>query len=156
MNNIKSLMLLPFLLLIQTVFGQTSEDTLSIRKVISMFEADFNEGSFKNAYQYTTDDWEHINPLGGIDKSRDSVLKVVKMVHQSFLRGVTMKTQSINIRFITPDVAIADVIHKMNTYTTPDGVRHENESHIKTYVVVKKNRKWLLTHDHNTIQTGMK
>src|SRR5678815_3759794 len=120
MCNIKVVFLLPFLIAVQTIFGQSSEDTLSIRKVISMFQADFNDGSFKNTYQYTTKDWEHINPLGGIDKGRDSVLSVVKMVHQTFLKGVTMKTQSMSIRFITPDVAIADVVHKIDTYITPD------------------------------------
>jgi len=59
-----------------------------------------------------------------------------------------------DIRFITPDVAIADVIHNIDNYTTPDGVKHENESHIKTYVVVKKKGKWLLTQDHNTVIQG--
>jgi hypothetical protein len=48
-------------------------------------------------------------------------------------------------------VALADVIHKVTSYTTPEGVKHENERHVKTYVLVKQKGKWLLTHDHNTI-----
>ena len=65
-----------------------------------------------------------------------------------------MRIESMDIRFITTDVAIADVIHNVDTYTTPDGVKHENPRHIKTYVVVKKKGKWLLTHDHNTSIQG--
>lgn len=62
-----------------------------------------------------------------------------------------MTIESMDIRFVTPDVAIANVIHKITTYTTPDGAKHEKERHIKTYVIVKQNDKWLLTQDQNTI-----
>jgi uncharacterized protein (TIGR02246 family) len=131
--------------------GQSKNELEEIKKVVLLFQDDFNEGDFKNALSYTTADWEHINPLGGIDKGQDAVLKSVRSVHQTFLKGVTMKVESMNIRFITTDVAIADVIHSITVFSTPDGVKHENEKHIKTYIVVKQNGKWLLTHDHNTI-----
>ena len=134
--------------------AQNSQDKEAVKKVVIAFQEDFNEGSFKNAAAYSTTDWEHINPGGGIDKGRDSVLKTVRAVHQAFLKGVTMRIESMDIRFLTPDVAIADVIHMVDTYTTPDGVKHENERHIKTYVVVKKKGNWLLAQDHNTIIQG--
>jgi uncharacterized protein (TIGR02246 family) len=131
--------------------AQSYQDKEMVKKVIIAFQNDFNEGSFKNAEVYSTPDWRHVNPVGGINKGRDSVLLDVRAVHQTFLKGVTMRMESIDIRFLTADVAIADVIHQIDNYTTPDGVKHENERHIKTYVVVKKKGKWLLTQDHNTI-----
>ena len=134
--------------------GQSSQDKEAIKKVVIAFQEDFNEGGFKNADTYSTSDWRHINPGGGIDKGRDSVLITVRAVHQTFLKGVTMQIESMDIRFIAPEVAIADVIHNVDNYTTPDGVKHENERHIKTYVIVKKKGKWLLAQDHNTIIQG--
>ena len=134
--------------------GQSSQDKEAVKKVVITFQDDFNEGSFKNAEAYSTSDWRHINPGGGIDKGRDSVLMTVRAVHQTFLKGVTMQIESMDIRFLTADAAIADVIHKVDTYTTPDGVRHENERHIKTYVVVKKKGRWLLAQDHSTVIQG--
>ena len=131
--------------------GQSSQDKEAIKKVVIAFQDDFNEGNFKNAETYSTSDWRHINPGGGIDKGRDSVLLTVRAVHKTFLKGVTMQIESMEIRFLTADAAIADVIHKVDTYITPDGVRHENERHIKTYVVVRKKGKWLLAQDHNTV-----
>ena len=131
--------------------AQTEQDKQAIKKVIISFQDDFNDGSFKNAEQYTTEDWVHINPLGGIDKGQKEVLKVVREVHKTFLKGVTMNMTQLSMRFITQDAVIADVVHNVSTYTTPDGTKHENERHVKTYVVVKKKGKWLLTHDHNTI-----
>ena len=134
--------------------GQSSQDKEAVKKVVITFQDDFNEGSFKNAEAYSTSDWRHINPGGGIDKGRDSVLITVRAVHKTFLKGVTMQIESMDIRFLTADAAIADVIHKVDTYTTPDGVRHENERHIKTYVVVKKKGRWLLAQDHSTVIQG--
>lgn len=133
-----------------TVFGQSEEDRKEIKNVILAFHNDFNEGSFKNAETYTTEDWEHIDPRGGIDKGRVNVLKVVRQVHQGFLKGVSMTLESLDLRFITPDVAIVDAIDKTSDFTTSDGKKHQNERHIKTYVLVKRNGKWLLAHDHNT------
>jgi len=130
--------------------GQNPQDEELVKKVVLAFQEDFNEGSFKNAASYTTDDWEHLNPNGGVLKGRDAVVKRVREVHQTFLKGVTMSIESMSIRFITPDVAIANVIHKMNDYETPNGVKHENERRLKTYIVVKQKEKWLLTHDQNT------
>jgi uncharacterized protein (TIGR02246 family) len=135
--------------------GQNSQDKEAVKKVILAFQEDFNNGNFKHAVEYTTSDWEHINPLGGIDKGRDEILTTVRSVHQTFLKGVSMTIDTMSIRFITPEVAIADVIHKVSTFITPDGVKHENERHIKTYVVVKQKGKWRLTHDHNTIIQGL-
>ncbi|WEK21676.1 MAG: SgcJ/EcaC family oxidoreductase [Candidatus Pedobacter colombiensis] len=132
-------------------FGQTSNDKTSVAKVVSDFQEDFNDGSFKKANLYTTKDWQHLNPNGGISIGRENVLKEVRAVHQGFLKGVSMKTESIAIYFISPTVAIANVIHKMGNFTTPDGKLHTNERQIKTYIIVKEKRKWLLTHDQNTV-----
>lgn len=68
----------PFVFLLLTSFvsivsmGQSSKDEELVKKVINAFQDDFNDGSFKNAASYTTSDWEHLNPGGGITKGRCS------------------------------------------------------------------------------------
>jgi uncharacterized protein (TIGR02246 family) len=121
--------------------GQTTKDLAAVKKLVIAFQNDFNEGSFKKAPEYTTRDWEHINPVGGISKGRAAVLEEVRAVHQSLLKGVSMEIETMSVRFVKPDVAIADVVHRLTSYTTPDGVRHEKERQRKTYVVVKQNGK---------------
>lgn len=133
--------------------GQDSQKRKLVKDVIIDFQNDFNEGSFKNASSYTTADWEHINPNGGISKGRANVLKDVRAVHQSFLKGVKMVIENIEIRFLTPTVAVADVIHLLDDFTTPDNKIHMQERQIKTYIVINQKGKWLLTHDHNTVIT---
>ena len=125
-----------------------------MKDVVLAFQDDFNEGGFKNTESFATADWEHINPGGGITKGREAVLKEVRAVHQTFLKGVSLTIESISIRFLTPTVAIADVIHKSSDYELPKGVKHQNERQRKTYVFVKTENKWLLTLDHNTVIAG--
>lgn len=134
--------------------AQTARDEERVRQVIIAFQEDFNEGSFQQAPSYTTPDWEHIHPFGGRTSGREAVLKEVRAVHQTFLKGVTMRIDTMDIRFPTPEVAIAVVRHSITAYVTPDGVRHEGEQHIKTYVVVWAQGRWRLAHDHNTIVQG--
>lgn len=130
--------------------AQNSLDKEAVKNIIIAFQKDFNDG-FKGAALYTTTNWEHIPPGGGIYKGRDSILKGARDVHQSYLKGVTMNIESIDINFPVPDVAVADVVHIMSTYITPDGVKHENERRLKTYIIVKQKGKWLLFQDHATI-----
>jgi uncharacterized protein (TIGR02246 family) len=131
--------------------AQNSQEEELVRQVVLSFQQDFNDGSFQHAADYTTVDWEHLNPMGAISKGRSKVLEEVRAVHQGFLKGVSMTIESMTIRFITKEVSIANVIHKMGIYETPDGVRHENERHLKAYIIVKQNQKWLLAQDQNTI-----
>jgi len=131
--------------------GQDLNDKDLVYKVIIDFQNDFNDGGFDNASLYTTSNWEHINPSGGISKGRANVLKEVRTVHQSFFKGVKMKIETTEIRFLTSTVAVADVIHLLDNYTTPDDKIHINERQIKTYIFIKQEGKWLLVHDHNTV-----
>jgi uncharacterized protein (TIGR02246 family) len=147
--------LIPFLVLAllfyscsTTIETQANED--SVRRVIQNFQDDFNEGTFKNAENYTTTDWVHITPRGNADIGRESTLKDVRGVHQSFLKDISMTTDSLKIRFIKPDVALVTAYHTMDDFVTPDNVKHVNEVNIKSYVVVKQDGNWLLTLDHNT------
>ena len=75
----------------------------------------------------------------------------VRAVHRSFLKNVSMDLDSMRVRFIKPDVAIVTAFHSIDDYTTPDGVRHEHERQVKSYVILKQDGKWILTLDHNTI-----
>jgi uncharacterized protein (TIGR02246 family) len=134
-----------------TSFGQSTRNEQFVKKAVLAFQADFNEGSFKNAQLYATSDWEHINPGGGITKGREEVLMEVRAVHKTFLKGVSMTIENITIRFLTPSIAIANVVHKMSDYELPKGQKHQNELQMKTYIIVNQQNKWLISLDHNTI-----
>jgi uncharacterized protein (TIGR02246 family) len=131
--------------------AQTSNEEKQVRQAVQSFYDDFNSHNFGRVAEYTTEDWNHINPFGGLTVGRETVLKELKEVHSTFLKGVSSTIEDMSVRFATPDAAIVTVTNRMDTYNTPDGVKHENERQIKTFVVVKRNGKWLIMHDQNTL-----
>ena len=139
------------LLLASMGLGQGARQTQEVRNTVFSFFDSFNEHTFTSLADITTEDWVHINPLGGKTSGREAVLRELKDVHSTFLKGVTMKIEEMSVKFATPDVAVATVTNQITPYTTPDGVKHADERQIKTFVVVNRKGKWLITQDQNTI-----
>lgn len=119
-----------------------------VRAAVEAFYAAFNRHDFSAVP--VTEDWEHVNPFGGTARGRDTVLEELREVHSTFLKGVTDTISQMTVRMASSDVAIATVTSQMSTYITPNGSRHENEQHIRTFVVVKRENRWLIMHDQNT------
>ena len=125
-----------------------SEDL--VRDAVHAFYTAFNDG-FVGKCDFSTEDWNHINPNGGWARGREHVLKEVKEVHTTFLKGVTDTVEEMSVRFASGDAAVVTVTSLMSSFVTPDGILHENERHIRTFVVVKRGARWLVMQDQNTV-----
>jgi len=137
---------------IGVVFGQAASKEKQVRQAVQRFYDAFSSDNFGRASEYTTEDWNHINPVGGWTRGRAAVLKEVNEVHSSFLKGVSDTPEEMAVRFATLNVAVVTVPSRVSTYTTPDGVRHVNERQIRTFVVVKRGGRWLIMQDQNTVR----
>ena len=136
---------------VTSAFGQSNKNEKEVIAAVRAFYDGFTTGTFAGAENYTTDDWNHINPNGGRTRGRTAVLAEVRAVHQTFLKGVSDTPEEIDVRFASPTVAVATVTSRVTTFTSPDGVKHNNEQNIRTFVVVKQKSRWLIMQDHNTI-----
>jgi uncharacterized protein (TIGR02246 family) len=136
--------------LVIEAMAQQSADKKNVREVVQSFYADFNSHNWSRAVNYTSEDWNHINPLGGWTRGREAVLTELKEVHSTFLKGVSDTVEDMNVRFATRDLAIVTVTSRTSTFTAPDGVKHENEQHNRTFILVKRDDRWLITQDQNT------
>ena len=137
---------------IGSLLGHRPSDEEEVRQAVQSFHAAFNKHDFRSAEEYTTEDWNHINPFGGWTRGRDAVLKELTEVHSTFLKGVTETVEDFSVRFASGDVALVTVINRSSTFTTPDGVKHENQRSIRTFVVVKRSGRWLIMQDQNTLK----
>lgn len=141
-----------FLLCLSSLaMAQTPRREKEVRQAVQSFYDAFNSHGFSNAATYTTEDWNHLNPFGGRTRGREAVLKELKEVHSTFLKGVTDIMEEMDVRFATNNVAVVTVTSQMSTYITPDKVRHENERHIRTFIVLKRRGRWLIMQDQNTL-----
>ena len=121
----------------------------AVRTAIQAFYKAFDEG-FVGPADYAAEDWNHVNPYGGRDRGREATLKTVREVHKTFLKGTTDTIENMDIRFAAQDVAVGTVTSIMSPFTSPDGVKHDTERHIRTFVVVKRGGRWLIMQDQNT------
>jgi len=123
-----------------------------VLQAVQSFYAAFNTHDFSHIPEFTTEDWTHINPLGGWTRGRQAVLSELQEVHATFLKGVSDTPEEMEVRFATKNTAIVTVPSTMSPYTTPDGVRHENQKQIRTFILVKRLNRWLIMQDQNTIR----
>jgi uncharacterized protein (TIGR02246 family) len=140
------------LMIVMRLNAQTAGQEADVRKAVQSFYEAFNSHNFDRVPEFTTEDWTHVNPLGGWTRGRDAILKELKEVHSTFLKGVTDTPEEMEIRFATTNVAIVTVPSRMSPHTTPDGVRRENQRQIRTFVVVQRGGRWLIMQDQNTFR----
>ena len=133
------------------LLGAVSNEA-EVRRTIEDFYGAFNSHDFSRVTEFTAEEWVHINPLGGQKSGRAAVLAELRDVHGTFLKGVTDTPENIQIRFASPDVAIATVPSRMSPHTTPDGVRRENQGQIRTFVVCLRGGRWVILQDQNTFR----
>lgn len=131
--------------------AQTVSPEGPVRETVQAFYAAFNSHGFNHAADFTTDDWNHINPYGGRTHGRAEVLKELHQVHSTFLHGVSDTIEAMDVRFANKDAAIATVTSRMSAFTSPDGVTHTNERHIRTFILAKRGARWLIMQDQNTL-----
>ncbi|HQU85065.1 MAG TPA: SgcJ/EcaC family oxidoreductase [Pyrinomonadaceae bacterium] len=130
---------------------QSVNSEAEVKQVIEKYFEAFNTHSLAANDEITTEDWYHINPSGGWNRGRAETVKLLRDVHSTFLKDVKMKLEDLDIRFATPDVAVVTVMNSIDNYTLPNGEKHENEQQIKTIVVVRRDGKWRIIQDQNTI-----
>lgn len=131
--------------------AQTPGTEAAVRHTVQAFYAAFNAHGFSHAADFTTEDWNHINPYGGRTHGRAEVLKELHAVHSSFLNGVSDNIEKLDVRFAGKDAAIATVTSRMSTFTSPDHIKHVNEQHIRSFVLVERGGRWLIMQDQNTV-----
>ena len=137
------------LFLFASYAAQRDDREAAVRTAIRAFYKAFDD-SFVGPADYATEDWNHINPYGGRDRGREATLKAVREVHRTFLKGTTDTIENMDIRFAAQDVAVGTVTSIVSPFTSPDGVKHNAERHIRTFVVVNRDGRWLIMQDHNT------
>lgn len=154
MTILKKTILSILLFTAQITFAQNDE--IAIEKQVTQLISDWNTHDFKNIDTYTTEDVEWVNIVGMWWKGRMEV----KMAHQAtfdaIFNGVPFTKKSLKIRFLTSEVAVANLIVHVGAFFPPDGIDHGDNKmpeadDILTLVYVKKNDMWLLSAGQNTV-----
>jgi uncharacterized protein (TIGR02246 family) len=133
-------------------YAQSSKDDEEITRVATAFFNSWNKHDFSDVPNYTTEDVSFVIGSGALWKGRNQFQKGHENVHKSLFKNTSFipDQQTISTRFITPDVAITNMVAKLGAFYPPDGVDRGNnkqgdERVMITMVEIKKAGTWLLT-----------
>jgi uncharacterized protein (TIGR02246 family) len=130
-----------------------SDDETAIRASVMGFQEAWNHHDMKAMGSLFTEDADLINVGGMHWCGRTNIVKALMVFHRAMFAKSEIHLHDITIRFITPDVAVA--VSKetgSGVMTEPDGHQETSTggSIVNTFVVVKRDGVWKLTHCHNT------
>jgi uncharacterized protein (TIGR02246 family) len=114
-----------------------AEDQQAIQHAAASYSAAFGKGDVDGLVSYWSPDAEYIDQSGKVTQGRDAIAALIRK-NQENLKGYKMKLQGTGLRFVSPDVALAD---GKATLVSPDG---KEDVTPYTSVWVKSNGKWLV------------
>jgi len=133
------------------VRGQgTRTDEDAIRRLIALTTEGMNKHDAKAIAQLYTPDADLVNVFGTLWKGPAEIENGMKAHFNAELRDSTFKTVNVTIRFIKPDIAIADVTNEVSGIVAPNGQKVPTHGERSMRVFVKANGRWLMTAFHNT------
>ena len=125
-------------------------DEATITTIVTAVPEALNHKDMKMYADLFADDADWINVVGMHWRGKAAVVKAHEIYLKTVFRDGGMSTGDIEIRAVTPDVAIAVVTELDTAGILPNGAKAPPGSGRLTYVLVKRGGKWKITHGHNT------
>jgi|SRR5579862_1916913 len=141
-------LLFPNVLAAQTL---SKADENAIRAIVIAVPEALDHKDMKAYAELFADDADWINVVGMHWTGKAAVVKAHAVYLKTVFRDGGMSTGDMSIRAVTPDVAIV-VVTEINNGggILPDGSKAPPGSGRLTYVLVKRDGNWKITHGHNT------
>ena len=139
---------------IMTVIAQSvgsREDEEAIRKIIAEMTEGFNKHDAKAATRMYTPDADLVTVRGEVMKGAAEMEKGLAAIFATRAKEATLQTLDVTIRFIRPDVAIAQVTNELSGLVSPDGQKLPAHRELSMRIFVKDGGTWRITAFHNTM-----
>ena len=126
----------------------TMDDEAAVRGLVSVYEKTWNSHDMKGMHDVDTEDVHWINVSGNHWRGKATVYKGHDVGHQTILAKSTVSVEKLEIRLITPDVAVA--VATMKFAMPPVGSLPADLRTRGSFVCVKREGNWKIVHFHNT------
>ena len=151
------LFVVPIALLFATAANSRSQkrfDESGIRAAVIAFQEAWNQHDMKAMGNVFTEDADLINVVGTRWQGRANIVKALGIFHREMFKNEQIYFGEITIRSVTADVAVAVAIQTgSGEMTLPEGHGRKETpsgSQLDTFVVVKRDDTWKVTHVQNT------
>lgn len=126
-----------------------TKDEAAINKQVDAMIYSWNNHNYDDLKNYTTENTDWVNAVGMWWKGRKESQYAHQVYHNTMLKESVAKKQSVSIRFITKDVAIAHLFWHFSSFTDPAGKKWDASDGLATLVYVKQKGKWLMDAGEN-------
>ncbi|HET6527168.1 MAG TPA: SgcJ/EcaC family oxidoreductase [Balneolaceae bacterium] len=127
-----------------------TEDKTEIRKTAMEQAVAWNHHDASAYAALFTENCDVVNVPGWRWKGRQELEKNLTAAFSSAFRNSRLTITNIDIRFLSPDIAVAHARWTMTGAKMPPGIP-KPEKGIQTLIFVKKNDSWLITAFQNTL-----
>jgi uncharacterized protein (TIGR02246 family) len=150
-ENLSKALVLSVVFLTANIFaaGQ-ADDEAAIRALEARQPEAWNRHDAKAYASLFTEDGDCVNIVGWWWKGRAEIEKKLTDAYVYVFKESTLTITDVDIRFLTPDVAVAHVRWTMTGARTPSGLPVPQQG-IQTHVLQKQNGQWLIAAFQNTL-----
>ncbi len=126
-------------------------DQTAIRAVLDNEITAWNHHDMHAYVADMTDDVEWVNIVGMRWVGKDEVFRAHQRYHETIFKNRTLQPwTTVDIRSVTPDVAIVTAVGDADGFTGTDGRIHPPSTSMLTFVLVHRSGRWLIAEGHNT------
>jgi uncharacterized protein (TIGR02246 family) len=129
----------------------SNEDEAAIRKVIVEMTDGFNNHDGKAAARMYTRDARFVSVRGDMMNGQAGIEKGLSAILTTRAKNATQRTMDVTVRFIRPDVALANVTNELSGLVAPDGHALPSHQELSLRVFVKDAGAWQIAAFHNTM-----
>jgi uncharacterized protein (TIGR02246 family) len=128
-----------------------SEDEAAIRQVIVEMTEGFNNHDGKAAARMYTPDARFVSVRGDVMNGQVGIEKGLTAILTTRAKNASQRTMDVKVRFIRPDVALANVTNELSGLVAPDGRALPSHQELSLRVFVKDAGRWQVAAFHNTM-----
>ncbi len=129
----------------------SNEDEAAIRKVIVEMTEGFNNHDGKAAARMYSPDARFVSVRGDMMNGQAGIEKGLAAILTSRAKNATQRTIDVTVRFVRPDVALANVTNELSGLVAPDGHALPSHQELSLRVFVKDAGVWQIAAFHNTM-----
>lgn len=144
-----------FLLVCGLILAQDhTKDEIAINAQVDAMIYSWNHHNYDDLKNYTTENTDWVNVVGMWWKGRKESQYAHQFYHNTIFKTAVCEKKSVDIRFLTKDVAIAHIIwHFSDPNPAPlsDGKIPGPTDGLALLVYIKQNGKWLMDAGENVV-----
>jgi uncharacterized protein (TIGR02246 family) len=121
-----------------------AKDLAALKSLPVQWESYWNNHNMDSLGTLLQENVDFVNLAGLWLKGKVATMKLLTMVHQTTYKNSVWTTDSIELKYVTPDLAILHIGWGISGDTDPDGTPRKPKHGIFTWMVIQGKGQWLL------------